>query len=468
MRKRLTIRFLISNLIIISLLYFIFIFFNVFVMKTGFSFTDNFYNLDFNPKAIAETYKKDLSQNEEKFQLSEENIKILIDNDIWVQVLNENGEEIFSENKKDTIPMKYSLGELVGYLMNGWDLNPQSSIIVEGLNKGDRNYTFIIGYPYSEVIFFAFGFTNEYIIYFMVILAIGILLTIIFGFLYSRRLASPISDIIEDINILANGKYVSLNRKRKKSIYKKVNENIVKLSNVLKENKEEKDSIDKMKEEWIANIAHDLKTPLASINGYSQILKGEYENSKEEVEKYAAIITDKANYIEDLINDLSLVYKFKNKVVPMDIKDENIVDIIRETIINILNSPIYEEKEIEIDADEDVIKILCNKNYIIRALNNLIYNAIVHNPKETKIYINIGREKEKVFLTIADNGNGIPEDELKVLFDRYYRASNTGEAHKGTGLGMAIAKEIIEAHNGSINVESKIGEGTKTTILFLV
>lgn len=100
-----------------------------------------------------------------------------------------------------------------------------------------------------------------------------------------------------------------------------------------------------------------------------------------------------------------------------------------------------------------------------RAFTNLIYNSIVHNDEDTEIIITMDR-KDKIYIQIEDSGKGISKEDLDNLFEKYYRGTNTGESHKGSGLGMAIAKQIIEVHNGEIEVESTLGVGTKINIIF--
>jgi signal transduction histidine kinase len=120
---------------------------------------------------------------------------------------------------------------------------------------------------------------------------------------------------------------------------------------------------------------------------------------------------------------------------------------------------------IDFNPQSEEIILNCDSTLISRALSNVIYNAIVHNPKGTKIEVNIKKERE-IIIEIVDDGKGIPKEELEKLFDRYYRGTNTGEEHKGSGLGMAIAKQIIEAHHGKIMVNSKVGVGTTVKIIF--
>ena len=131
-----------------------------------------------------------------------------------------------------------------------------------------------------------------------------------------------------------------------------------------------------------------------------------------------------------------------------------------------MNHPLYEETNLVFSTEIEQYSFRCDRTLIQRALMNLIYNAIVHNPPDTFIQASIFQDTEHIKILIEDNGNGIEEGELENLFSRYYRGTNTGESHKGSGLGLAIAKEIVEAHGGKILVESKLGEGTRITIVF--
>jgi len=100
-----------------------------------------------------------------------------------------------------------------------------------------------------------------------------------------------------------------------------------------------------------------------------------------------------------------------------------------------------------------------------RAFTNILYNSLVHNDEHTVMTINIYK-KDKIYIEIEDNGRGIPEEDLSKLFERYYRGTDTGESHKGSGLGLNIAKQIIELHGGMIHVESSVGVGTKFIVTF--
>src|SRR5690606_5633171 len=140
----------------------------------------------------------------------------------------------------------------------------------------------------------------------------------------------------------------------------------------------------KAKEEWIANISHDLKTPLSSIKGYAELLKGDqYEINIEEAKRYGTAILDNSNYIQELVNDLSLVYKLKNKVLPIKFKEENLINLLQESIIDLLNNSKYSNREINFNYYDDNIILDCDKKYLKRAINNFIINSLEHNSKDT-------------------------------------------------------------------------------------
>lgn len=276
-------------------------------------------------------------------------------------------------------------------------------------------------------------------------------------------IVSPMVSVVDDINDLKNGIYIQ--KAEKKGVYREVSENINELSVVLKENEIERKQNDEAKEQWIANISHDLKTPLSSIKGYAELLEGEsYEIDLADAKRYAQIILRNSNYIQELVNDLSLIYKLKNKVVPFNFKEENLVSVIQEIVIDLLNNSRYVGREINFNYNKEKISYNCDKKYFIRAIYNFLINSLEHNIKETIINVDVQENDESIVITIEDNGQGIKDEDLRNIFKRYYRGSDKNSSDNGSGLGMAIAKEVIDKHNGEIDIKSKLGHGTAIKI----
>ncbi|EJL45393.1 histidine kinase [Brevibacillus sp. CF112] len=197
---------------------------------------------------------------------------------------------------------------------------------------------------------------------------------------------------------------------------------------------------------------------------HSEMLRDpDYHFTLDEIREYAAIIEKKSVYIKEVIEDLNLTTRLRNKELSLQRKTVNMVTLLRSIVIDILNDPKYANCHIEFAFSEEYIPVEADEILMWRAINNLIYNALVHNDDGVKITVSV-EKKERVRITIADDGKGIKKEELNRIFDRYYRGTNTGDAHKGSGLGMAIAHDIIKAHQGEIVINSEEGRGTVVKI----
>ncbi|GAB7388281.1 hypothetical protein BSNK01_21180 [Bacillaceae bacterium] len=181
---------------------------------------------------------------------------------------------------------------------------------------------------------------------------------------------------------------------------------------------------------------------------------------------YAGVIVKNAAYLETLLDDLKLTYQLKHQAVPLAMNVNNLVELLRDVVIRLLNTPAYEGRDVRFVSDDDSIMMRFDPRWLDRAFTNLILNAFVHNPPECRVRIAVRRVSARIEVTIEDNGKGIPEEDLDKLFERHYRGTNTESAHEGSGLGLAIARQIILAHRGEIRVESSPGKGTRFHVTF--
>ncbi|WP_407639476.1 sensor histidine kinase [Bacillus gaemokensis] len=301
--------------------------------------------------------------------------------------------------------------------------------------------------------------------------------TLIFGgIIYGWYIGKPLFRMISWIHHLAEGSYVTpentkqmYNKKTGKlkgpyRLYKDVFYNIEHLTNRLREIETEREQLEKMKREWMAGISHDLKTPLTYITGYSTLmLSPDHEWSQEEKEKFLQEIQQKGDHMKDLIEDLNLSFRLHDSQIPLKKEETNIVEFTRRMIADITNDPRSAHYHFSFQANETNITIPIDTKLFHRSLQNLLMNAILHNPVETKIHTSI-LLKETVHIIIEDTGAGMDEMTVQNLFKQYYRGTTTNVSSEGTGLGMAIAHKIITAHGGTIHVDSEIERGTKIHI----
>ncbi|TQR17505.1 sensor histidine kinase [Psychrobacillus vulpis] len=297
-----------------------------------------------------------------------------------------------------------------------------------------------------------------------------LLFIILFSFWIGNRFGRPVLYFLRRIEKLGKQDYASLDDrklrtkktgrfKRKYRVYEDIDQSLSQLTHTLKENERKILQTEKLREDWITGLSHDLKTPLSSIYGYSTMLSSkDYEWSDDEVKTFAETMKEKASYMDALIDDLTYTYQLKNNAIAIERLDINLYDYIYNYVCNSIWPNLH------VPSHHSNVHVFIDPKLFARVLDNLVGNAIKHTPEGTNVFIEIGQKKEQVYLQVKDEGNGIPAEELENLFDRYYRGTNTTSDVSGTGLGLAITKQLVEAHDGEIRVESN-NQGTIITII---
>ncbi|WP_100330335.1 sensor histidine kinase [Bacillus xiapuensis] len=466
MKWKLTAQFLLAMIITIILSLFVFM-----LLNTALFLMDGHKDkLKSTPESYTIAFGKNIGYQKGRFLIPSDKLAELKREQKWIQILDENGREVYSYNQPKEIPNHYTPGELVFFYKYGGAAAGDSTIFVAKLDKGNRKFSYIIGYPYEEVskgpmIYHGTKWWTDAVKLFLLAVCTIILIASLIGYLISRRLTKPILSVTESIREFAKGNFT--HTVQEKGLYKNVFHNLNELSLTLLANEKERKKTERLREEWVANITHDIKTPLASVKGYSEILVDpQYQLQEKEQKEYLEIISQKAEYISRLVDDLNMTYKLRHSADIVHKKEGNIVAILQETVIDILNHPRYENVPIEFSADAEQYLFPLDEMLWKRAFTNLLFNAIVHNPEGTIIHVRFkGKQRKRPIIEISDNGRGIDETELENLFTRYYCGTNTGEAHKGSGLGLAIAKQVAESHGAEMKAESSIGQGTTITII---
>ena len=429
------------------------------------------YYFYFSKNIIAEDYPPNFTwQFSEHIEFKNNNVNVtekgkelLKQNKAWIQILDSNGYEIYEFYKPEVAPNNYSPATIVHHHMYS-DSIYGYTIFVVGYSESDISY--IVGFPNTVISKHTFEYDSTTPVFIakviLMVLVISFFVFLIMGYIFGSRLTNPIVQIIQGVELLSQEKYII--EYEEKGVYGNVFRSLNKLTENLKISKIERIKTEKMREEWISNISHDLKTPLSSIKGYAEILANEdYKISEDEIINYSNIILNKTDYMEEMIEELRLNEKLKNNVLNLNKTKGNLTKFLREIIIEILNHPDYGDRIIHFNSQDENVEFYFDKNLMERSITNLIFNALIHNQKNTEVFVDI-QKRDKIYIEIIDNGKGISEEDLGKLFNRYYRGTNTAD-HKGSGLGMSIAKEVIEAHGGSIAVESKLGIGTTIKII---
>lgn len=240
--------------------------------------------------------------------------------------------------------------------------------------------------------------------------------------------------------------------------------NLNKMSSDIRKLMDKEREAERMKNELITNVAHDLRTPLTSIIGYLELLAGNTQIPQEMQHKYIEIAYSKSRRLEKLIEDLFGFTKLNYGKIAMHIGQIDIVKLLEQLLEEAY--PNFEEKNLSYDLQSNVpAKIIsADGNLLARLFDNLIGNAIKYGADGKRVLVKIHGEEDTVTVSVTNFGRVIPADELPLLFNKFYRVEQSRSATTGgTGLGLAIAKEIVDMHGGTIRVASDLN-GTVFTV----
>ena len=216
-------------------------------------------------------------------------------------------------------------------------------------------------------------------------------------------------------------------------------------------------STEMLKKDFIANVSHELKTPLAVIQNYATILQSNELNESEQRE-YAAKIADAADRLSILVSNILQISRLENQKIAVSSKPYNLSEQLCRCALGF--EQVWEEKEISFETDLDQNIIVGSDEELLDIVwNNLISNALKFTPQGGTVSITAKREDNRAVVTVNDTGRGMDSKEKRHIFDKFYQA-DPSRATKGNGLGLAMVKEILILTDGSIFVDSKPGEGS--------
>ncbi len=227
---------------------------------------------------------------------------------------------------------------------------------------------------------------------------------------------------------------------------------------------------EKERSEMLANISHDLRAPITAIRSALDLLKKEGENiSTEDFVNAIGLIDRRTTVLESLINDMYFLFCVEDQGRDLDIKKVSAGPFLEEYFYDATMDTKFDDHETELNVPMDMdCMIEIDVQKFIRVLDNLMTNAAKYSGSGSKIGLSaeLSKGKDKLTITVSDNGIGIPEESIPHLFDRTYTVSSARTPGKtgGSGLGLAIVKAVVEKHGGEIMCESKLGEGSKFVI----
>ncbi len=227
--------------------------------------------------------------------------------------------------------------------------------------------------------------------------------------------------------------------------------------------------VDQMKSKFFANISHEFRTPLTLIKGPIERLIG--DEKVDDPKKIYRMIKRNSERLLNLINELLDLSKLESGNMKLSAQYSDIVSFTKGVAMSFESLAIKKEIHISINSDREVIELYFDKEKLQKILSNIISNSFKFTSQGGKIELNISEDltEKKVIIKISDNGIGIPEEELPKIFDRFYQVnSSKSDMAQGTGIGLALTKELVEMHKGTISVNSVLGKGTSFILSFLL
>ncbi|UIO42528.1 HAMP domain-containing histidine kinase [Brevibacillus brevis] len=394
----------------------------------------------------------------------------------YLEIMDENG-RIVQSIGNSTPKKQYRPLELIAMRMEPGIYPNDISINYE---PASRN-TWILHTTKKGIVFVNQPILHEFIIVLIVTGAVMLLLTFAFSLWHGYRYGEPLQLFVDWFDRMGQGRYdEALTEKERKKVfrkngkirlryrlYKEVIAEFYEMAARLDALEQERRRLESTREEWMTGISHDLRTPLSTIHGYGHLLESsQYEWTGAELQEMGKMIREKGDYMLELLQDFSLTFQLKNNAISFSLENSKLNELVRRVVLRYVNDVTIQHVTFAFEESKEELVVKASVKWFKRMLDNLISNAIKHNPPGTVITVRTETAGDDALIIVEDNGIGMDEETRRNLFERYYRGTHTEDRTDGAGLGMSIAKAISIAHKGGIEVESREGSGTRIVLRF--
>ncbi|PQZ53433.1 MULTISPECIES: envelope stress sensor histidine kinase HitS [Bacillus] len=281
-----------------------------------------------------------------------------------------------------------------------------------------------------------------------------VLIWTLIGILMRPKREAMIWTIIEPIQKIAKGDFSVKIRNEEK-----YDGEIGVLVKSINDMTEELNAMEKMRQEFVSNVSHEIQSPLTSIKGFARALQ-DNNLSEEKRKHYLTIIETETTRLSKLSQNLLKLTLLESEEYTPERVTYRLDQQLKQIVLNI--EPLWAEKEIELDLDLEKVHVTADQESMSQVWINLIHNSIKFTPSGGTITIQLKEHEELVEVRIHDNGIGISEEQKQHVFERFYKAdSSRNRAHGGSGLGLAIVKKVVDLHQGEIKVKSTEGNGAE-------
>ncbi|MNO18908.1 Alkaline phosphatase synthesis sensor protein PhoR [compost metagenome] len=273
----------------------------------------------------------------------------------------------------------------------------------------------------------------------------------------AKRITGPLEHIAEAIEKMGKGQYKERLPITADYEFAVIQHRFNEMAESLEQAEQENRRLQESKQLMLADLSHDLKTPITTIQGYAKAFQLGLVDSEEKRERYLQLIYNKATVVTSLIDDLFRLSKLERSDYPISVEQGDMAELLREIAADYYDS--MEEKGMVMELDIPSGEVLADydSGLMRRAIANLLSNALRHNPKGTEVLIALEESADEVMIIVRDNGIGISDELKAVIFDPFVRGDAARPGDGGTGLGLAISKQILELHRGELRLDNRNG-----------
>ncbi len=277
----------------------------------------------------------------------------------------------------------------------------------------------------------------------LITIGISIVLGSLMTMFVSRRILKPISDLNSATNLVARGKFNVRVAESKEKEYTQLIRNFNRMA-------EELSGIETLRGDFISNVSHEFKTPLASIQGFAKLLQDDSITEEERAE-YTQIIINETSRLSKLTSDILRLSKLENQNTIINKRRFSIDEQIRKILLVL--EPEWTKKDIELDISLDTVYYFGNEDLMAQIWQNIINNAIKFTPEGGHIGVRLFSNEKNITARISDDGPSIPPETIERIFDKFYQGDNSRKT-EGNGLGLALVKRIVDLCDGKLSVEN--------------
>ncbi|MCE5169113.1 HAMP domain-containing histidine kinase [Paenibacillus profundus] len=364
----------------------------------------------------------------------------------WFEIVNELGEIIYVKGNKEDDIVRYQDGQM--YAKMDVERNDDSISYHAYHAEGPHGESYVLLWKIPERLLKLSTATSI----FAALFAVFLFILLYFYARYSvRQVKKPLRQIVEGIKEMEHFNYTKRLHYSAEQEFAEIQDAFNGMAERLQRTSAEKEAAENNKRNMLLHLSHDLKTPITSIYGYSQLLLDNQALEDKDTRKYIQYIYDKSSYMANLIQDLFELAKLDDKHTELNKEKVNITKWFQQLVVEFY--PEIEEKGFGLEAHipEEPLLVKMDKVHMSRVITNLISNTLRYNPAETVLYVSCERKEGNVILLIGDDGIGVQEPIREHIFEEFIRGDDP--IKDSTGLGLAICKKIITLHEGTIELE---------------